>query len=153
MAIALALHILAAVIWVGGMVFAYQFLRPATAAMAPAQRLPLWRRTFQGFFPWVLASIAVLLVSGYWMAFALFGGFAALPIYVNLMQGIGWLMILIFLHVYFVPYRRLGRLIDAGDLPLAGRQLNQIRILVGVNTVLGILVVLIAAGGHAMTMA
>ena len=43
MAIAIALHLLAAVIWVGGMFFAYMALRPAAASLLePPLRLPLW---------------------------------------------------------------------------------------------------------------
>ena len=148
MGIALALHVLAAVTWVGGMMFAYLFLRPATGPMAPAERLPLWRRTFARFFPWVFVCIVTLLATGYWMVFAVFGGFANVGMYVHLMQGLGWLMMLIFLHVYFAPYRRLCKAVDAGDMATAGKALGQIRKLVGINTVLGMLVVIIAAGGR-----
>ena len=41
MIVGLFLHILAAVIWVGGMFFAHQMLRPAAGKLDPAQRLPL----------------------------------------------------------------------------------------------------------------
>jgi len=40
------------------------------------QRLQLMRVTFQKFFPWVWVAILLLLVSGYWMMFTTFGGFA-----------------------------------------------------------------------------
>src|SRR4029078_12758895 len=75
MTMLIALHALAAVIWVGGMFFAYMVLRPASGPLDPASRLALWHRVFSRFFPWVWASIAVLLVSGYWMLFVHFGGF------------------------------------------------------------------------------
>ena len=53
MVVALALHILAAVAWVGGMLFAHQMLRPAARALEPGTRLPLWHRVFSRFFPLV----------------------------------------------------------------------------------------------------
>jgi len=47
------LHVLASVIWVGGMFFAHQCLRPAAiATLDPPQRLALWRAVFGRFFPW-----------------------------------------------------------------------------------------------------
>ena len=52
--IALSLHILGAVIWVGGMFTIYVCMRPALASLSqPADRLTLIRVTFQKFFPWV----------------------------------------------------------------------------------------------------
>jgi uncharacterized membrane protein len=47
----LAIHLLAAVFWVGGMAFAYTVLRPAAGPLDPAVRLPLWRRVFARFLP------------------------------------------------------------------------------------------------------
>ncbi len=46
----LALHVLAVVIWVGGMFFAYNALRPAAAeVLEPPNRLKLWVATFVDF--------------------------------------------------------------------------------------------------------
>ena len=76
MPLLIALHVLAAVVWVGGMFFAYMVLRPSAGPLDPPARLALWQRVFGRFFPWVWASIAVLLISGYTMLFVHFGGFA-----------------------------------------------------------------------------
>lgn len=147
-ALAIALHVLAAIAWVGGMVFAHQFQRPAAARLDPAQRLPLWRATFARFFPVVWVSIAVLLVTGYWMIFGTYGGFANTGVHVHIMHLTGWVMMLLFFHVYFAPYRRLCRALDAGDLPGAGAQLNQIRRIVGINMVLGLATAAIGSSGR-----
>ena len=50
-AFALALHVLGAVVWVGGMFAAYMCLRPAAGPLDPPVRLKLWRAFFQKFFP------------------------------------------------------------------------------------------------------
>ena len=55
--LALTLHILGAVVWVGGMFAAYVCLRPAAGALEPPQRLTLWRGFFAKFFPWVWVSV------------------------------------------------------------------------------------------------
>lgn len=148
MIVALAAHALAAVIWVGGMFFAYTALRPAAGALPPAERLPLWRRSFARFFRWVWIAIAVLLVTGYWIVFVEWGGFAAAGIHVHIMQGLGILMMLLFLHLWFAPYKRLQRALDAGDLPAAAGQLDRIRRIVAINLALGLIVVAVAVTGR-----
>lgn len=149
MALALALHLISAVIWVGGMFFAHQMLRPVAASqLEPPQRLMLWVGVFKRFFPAVFVTIATLLASGYWMVLSFFGGFDAVGMYVHLMIWIGYLMMLIFLHVFFAPFRRLKQAVAAEDWPAGSKSLAQIRILVGINTIIGVLVIAIASGGR-----
>lgn len=147
MALALGLHQLAALVWVGGMFFAYLVLRPAAGPLPGPERLQLWRRVFERFLPMVWASVAALLISGYGLIPAM-GGFAGVGLHVHLMQGTGILMMLIFLHLYFAPWRRLCRALDRGDNEAAGGALGQIRILVAVNLALGLLTVLIGSTGR-----
>src|SRR5713101_5118261 len=95
-ALAIALHTLGAVVWVGGMFAIYVCLRPALGTLEPPQRMRLMRVTFQKFFPWVWTAILGLLVAGYWMVFTVFGGFAGAGLYIDMMQMIGWVMIALF---------------------------------------------------------
>ena len=149
MGFATLLHVISAVIWVGGMFFAYMVLRPVAAGqLEPPARLTLWAGVFDYFFPWVWSAILVLLATGFWMIFAVYGGMGGVGLYVHAMLGLGLLMVLIFLHVYFAPYRRLKRAVAAQDWPSGGKQLAQIRLLVGVNTIIGLLTVAIASGGR-----
>ncbi len=148
MIIGLVVHVLAATIWVGGMFFAYVVLRPATGEMEPAVRLGLWRDVFARFFPWVWASILALLVTGYGMLFFGFGGFAGVGLHVHLMQTNGLLMMALFLHLYFAPWRRFQRALDQGDRPGAARQLGQIRMIVAINLALGLITMAIGASGR-----
>jgi len=147
--ISIALHVISVVVWVGGMIFAHQFLRPVAAKLLePPQRLPLWVGVFSRFFPIVWVAIILLPLTGYLMMFRMWGGFAGAPIYVHIMNGIGTLMILIFLHVFFAPFRRLKKAVAAQTWPEAGKSLNQIRTLVGLNMSLGLIVIIVAAGGR-----
>lgn len=147
MPIAITLHLLAAVVWVGGMFFAYMVLRPAAGKLEPPQRLPLWSRVFARFFPWVWATVLILPATGYWIVLANFDGFGNVGLYIHLMHGIGIVMILIFLYVFFVPYSRLKSYSEAGDFPEAGKNLAQIRRLVGTNLILGLITIILASGG------
>jgi uncharacterized membrane protein len=148
MPVGIALHTLAAVVWVGGMFFAYLILRPSAGALEPAIRLPLWQRVFSRFFPWVWLSIAVLLASGFSMIVMGLGGFGAVGTYVHAMTALGIVMMAIYAHLYFAPWKRFRRGVAAGDWPGAAKELGQIRRIVAVNLTLGLLTVLIGASGR-----
>ena len=146
--ISLILHALSAVVWVGGMFFAHQVLRPAAATLEPGPRLALWSRVLGRFFAWVFAAVILLLLTGYTMVFAVLGGFAKIGLHIQLMQGIGILMVLLFLHLYFAPWRRFRAAVARQDWAEGGRQLGQIRTIVTVNLVLGLIVVAIGSSGR-----
>jgi uncharacterized membrane protein len=149
MGIALFLHILAAVIWVGGMFFAHVVLRPVVAVqLEPPVRLTLWVGVFKRFFPLVFAAIATLLVTGYWMVLSFYGGFDAVGLHVHIMVWTGYVMMLIFLHLFFAPFKRLQRAVAAEDWAAGGKSLAQIRSLVGVNLLIGLAIIAIASGGR-----
>ena len=145
----IALHLLSAVVWVGGMYFAYMCLRPVAAMqLEPPQRLQLWVGVFNKFFPFVWLAIIFLPLTGYLMMFSIWGGFKHAPLYVHLMNGLGTAMILIYLHVFFAPFKRLKEAVTTQNWQEGGRRLNQIRQLVGINTTLGLIVVAIASAGR-----
>ena len=144
----LAMHLLAAAFWVGGMAFAYTVLRPAAGPLDPALRLPLWRRVFARFLPWVGVSIVVLLVSGFAMLFLMFGSDANAPPYVHIMAATGIIMTLLYGHLFFAPWRRFRAAVDRGALPEAAKSLNQIRIIVGINLLLGVLTLIVGGTGR-----
>jgi uncharacterized membrane protein len=147
-ALLIAIHVLAVVVWVGGMFFAYMVLRPSAGPLESEARLLLWHRVFSRFFPWVWSSIVHLLASGYGMMFRYFGGFAGAPLYIHVMQGIGILMMLLFLHLFFAPWRRFGDAVQRKDAPEAGKHLSQIRRVVAANLVLGLLTIVVGASGR-----
>jgi len=144
MSIAIALHVLAIVVWVGGMFFAHQVMRPAAVTtLEPPLRLQLWVAGFKRFFPWVWLCIAVVLITGFWMFFQ----FPKPPLFMHIMLGLGIIMMLIFFHVFFAPYNKLKQAVAQENWKVGGAALNQIRMLVGINTVIGIITILVATVG------
>jgi uncharacterized membrane protein len=139
----LLLHILSAVIWVGGMFFAHQMVRPSVGPLDPPVRLALWRRIFARFFSWVWAAIILLLASGFAMQ-----GLGVDGLHVQIMEGLGIIMMLAFGHLYFSPWQRFRRAVDSADFPAASVQLNQIRRIVEFNLALGLIVVVVGATGR-----
>ena len=71
--------------------------------------------------------------------FSHFGGFAGSGMHIHLMHGMGLVMVMIYLHVYFAPYKRLKRQVAEGNFPEAAKNLNTIRKLVAINTTIGLL--------------
>jgi len=141
------LHFLAALIWVGGMFFAHQILRPAAVqVLEPPLRLQLWVSVFRRFFVWVWISIAVLLMSGFYLIY-MYGGFAVIGRHVHIMLVLGLVMMAIYGHVFFACYKKLNRYVAQQSWKEAGNVLGTIRKLVGVNLSLGIFTVCVAVIG------
>ena len=147
-ALLLIVHLLSAVIWVGGMFFAYVCLRPVAAVLLePNVRLPLWSAVFKRFFPWVWVSVLFLVLSGHAMI-ANFGGMAGVGKHVHIMLGLGYLMIGLYCHVYFALFGKLKRFVSAQSWAEAGATLNKMRLIIGINLVLGLAVIAVASGGR-----
>jgi uncharacterized membrane protein len=149
MSISIALHLMSVILWVGGMIFAHMILRPAAVqVLEPPLRLKLWVQVFKSFFLWVWIAIITLLASGYWMVFGVFDGFGNVGLHVHLMHGMGIVMILIFMHVFFVPYRKLRHAVIVENFQEGGAKLAQIRRLVGINILIGLAISVIASAGR-----
>jgi uncharacterized membrane protein len=128
----LALHLLAAVAWVGGIFFAYMALRPASMMLDAPLRLGLWAATFSRFFPWVWGFIVVLLVSGH-VLMSLWPATAGLMA----MAVIGWVMSLLFAYLYFSLFKSLKLAVSASDTPAAVKAMARIRPVMATNLALG----------------
>lgn len=147
MRIALWLHVLSTVIWVGGMFFAHVALRPALQAVPPPTRLPLIAATLATFFAWAGAAVATIILTGLFMIFAL-GGFGRIGAHVHLMTLIGLVMAAIFAYIVTVPFPRLRAAVAAGSWESAAGPVRTIRRLVAINLVLGLVTVTVAILGH-----
>lgn len=151
MTVSLFLHVLAVVVWVGGMFFAYMALRPVAASvLEPPQRLTLWAGVFGKFFPWVWASVVLILLTGLHMLMKLGG--AGAPHYIWTMLALGLAMMAIFAHVFFAPYGRLRRAVAQQDWKTGGAALGQIRRLIGINLGLGMLTLAVVFFGRALAL-
>ncbi|MEC8622716.1 MAG: hypothetical protein VXY05_06310, partial [Pseudomonadota bacterium] len=73
---------------------------------------------------------------------------ANLPIPYHIMQLLGIVMILLFLHLWFAPYARFKKAVETEDIPTAGLQLNTIRIIVTINLYIGIVNSMIGSSGR-----
>ena len=142
----LLFHLVGVIVWIGGMFFAHFCLRPvATLQLPPPQRLPLLAAVLGRFFKAVALSIVAILVSGF--ASMISTGFAHAPLHWHVMSGLGLLMAAIFCVIYFLYFPRLKVGVAAQDWPVAGAAMNQIRLLVATNLLLGGVTVVVAILG------
>jgi len=147
LAILKTVHIIAVIVWVGGMFFAHLCLRPViTQLLDPLARTQLWVQVFARFFFWVWIAIGVLLITGIWIIH-LYGGMGVARQHIHLMLGVGVLMMMVFTHIFFAPYRRLRQAVAQQNVERAIHFLTQIRWLVTLNLTLGLITVVIAMIG------
>ena len=144
------LHVLATVLWVGGMMFAHFFLRPALAQLEPPQRLRLVHEVLRRFFAAVGVAALLTLGTGLWMIGRVAkqavqsGGTFAMPLDWTLMAVLGVLMVAIFGHIRFVLFKRFAVAVTALDWPAGGVALAKLRTWVAVNLALGVTVIVVA---------
>lgn len=149
------LHVLAIVTWVGGMFFVMLALRPAAQALEPPQRLTLMRDALGRFFRVVDVAAALTLVTGVWMIGRLArttvqaGGAFAMPAEWHLMTILGIAMVVVYLVIRFVPFRRLNHAVASGQWPQAADALARVRLLVHVNAGLALVIIVATVWGGA----
>jgi len=141
------IHLLAALVWVGGMFFAYAILRPAAVdVLQPPQRLALWNNVFHRFFNWVWPAVGLILVTGFYMVYQ-YGGVSHAPRYVHSMLALGLLMSVIYAYVFFACYVPFSLHVAGQRWPEAAALLARIRQLVAANLTLGVITVSVAVIG------
>ena len=141
-------HVLAIIVWIGGMAFAHFFLRPAVALLEAPIRLRLMHDVLGRFFQAVLVASLLTLASGVWMLgravkqVVQSGGSFEMPLAWTVMAVLGIAMVAIFMHIRFALYKKFGRAVVASEWGAAGAALAQIRTWVLINLAFGVLVLL-----------
>lgn len=139
------IHLLAVLIWVGGMFFAHLVLRPAAAeTLEPPQRLQLLDAVFRRFFNWVWGASGAILVTGLYVVY-LSGGIIHAARHVHIMLASGLAMMAIFGYLFFACYVPFSLHVAKRRWQEAEEMLGRIRRLVALNLVLGLLTVSVAA--------
>lgn len=143
------IHLLAVIIWIGGMFFTYMVLRPAAVeVLQPPERLRLWDNVFRRFFNWVWGAIGAILATGFYMIY-LYGGMAHVQFYNHIMLALGLTMTAVYCYVFFAYYVPFNLHVAKERWKEAGEIMGKIRKLVALNLTLGLLTVTEAAIGVA----
>lgn len=142
------LHLLAAILWVGGMAFAILVLRPALSVLEPPQRLALHAEVFRRFFLIVWHAMPIALLTGWLMLFGWHGGFAGAHWSVHLMNLTGLVMGTVFVVLWAGPYQAFRRALASGAAAEAAAAVNRVRLLITANLALGLLTSAVAGLGR-----
>jgi uncharacterized membrane protein len=146
-AILYAVHVMFAVLWVGGMAFAVVALRPSLEVLEPPQRLAVLEGALKRFFLVVWHAMPLVLLTGWLLLFGWHGGFRGAGWHVHVMHLAGLVMGVVFLAIWAGPWRAFRAALAAGDRPAAAAQAAKVRALVHLNLGLGTLTVLVASFG------
>ena len=138
------LHLIAGIVWMGGMTFMLFALRPAAIASMDAQpRAILMGQVWGRFYALVLVSIVALFATGTHLYTATFRatrlatGDGGVPLGWNIMLVLGITMMLIFGHIYFAGFKKYKRAVATGQWPLAAKAAGLIHTMTLVNFTLG----------------
>ena len=150
-----SVHLLAIIVWIGGMFFALACLRPALVMLEPAARVGVMTATLRRFFTVVGIAAALVLASGAGLiALARSGSLRSglafnMPLDWYVMAGLFFVMLAVFAHIRLRLFRRLEAAVAAGRWPDGAALLGNIRLEVMLNLVLGGFIVVVVAFGQA----
>ncbi|MEF3192290.1 MAG: hypothetical protein K6347_07090 [Campylobacterales bacterium] len=135
------LHLMAAVLWVGGMIVVRLYLHPVAMRVALKERLA-WQIPFLGrFFTGVSVAVFLLILTGVLMAVGMNIKETPLAPIVHLKYTI-WLVMALIFGVILTRYRRAKAAWEAGEVEETARQLAPIaKVLIPINLILGVIAI------------
>jgi uncharacterized membrane protein len=144
----LATHILAVIVWLGGMFFLTVVLGIGASVPDRSAALSSWERALSRFLPWGMLSLAIILATGVTLVFSVFGGYAHIPNIHRFNMVIGIPAIVLFVYLCVVPWRRLRRAAFAHDTATAEKTIGQAKMLLATILTLGLLAAFASAVGR-----
>jgi len=151
-----AIHLLAVIVWVGGMAFVLLCLRPAVRVLEPPARIALMHATMRRFLGAVGVAIAVIFVCGItmvaiaWSTATRAGLRFNMPLDWYAMFAVFFVMLALFVHIRTILFRRLDAAFREQRWGDGASVLGTIRWEVSANLILGAFVtVLVRLGGTA----
>jgi len=151
-----ACHLLAVIVWVGGMAFVLFCLRPAARVLEPPARIALMHAAIRRFLAVVAVAIAVIFVCGTamvaiaWSTASRAGLRFNMPLDWYVMFAVFFVMLAVFVHIRAALFPRLDAALREQRWADGATTLGTIRWEVSANLVLGVFVtVLVRLGGTA----
>jgi uncharacterized membrane protein len=147
-AVAIALHILAVIIWLGGLFLLSVVLQPSARPLDSATALPLWHRVLSRFLVWGWAGVVLILTTGVTMVFLEFGGFANIPNIHRANMVVGIPAIVLYGYLYFAPWQRFRRAVSSNEAMAAERSIRRVRFLMATILALGLVASVVSAAAR-----
>ncbi|MGZ8259516.1 MAG: CopD family protein [Caldimonas sp.] len=151
-----AFHLLAVIVWVGGMAFVLFCLRPAAHVLETTARVTLMHAAMRRFLAVVVVAVAVIFVSGgamvaiAWSTSARAGLALNMPLNWYTMIAVFFVMLAVFVHIRNVLFARLDAAVREKRWADGAAALAAMRWELSINLVLGAFVsVFVRLGGTA----
>jgi len=148
MTIAFPLHVLAVLVFVGGLFSAVIVSHPLARGLNTDAASVAWRQALSRVFTWAWVSLLLIVATGVVMVSLKFGGFSGVPPIHRANMAIGIPAMVLFGYTFFGPWQRYRRTIARGDLPAARWALSRVRVLMSVILGLGLLASVVSAVGR-----
>lgn len=148
MTLVLSIHTLATIIWLGGLFFICVVFALATRNMEQATLLSLWHRVLSRFFVWAWIGIGLILISGIAMVFLEFGGFSGIPAIHRANMLIGIPAILLYIYLYFFPWRRFRQALAINESHAAEVRIREARVIMSIIVTLGVIASVVSLAGR-----
>lgn len=148
MSLAITLHVLSVIIWIGGTFFFYYFMRPVLKDLDPSIKIQLMCKLYSRFFAVTWVAIFIILFSGFWIVFNEFEGFQNAHLHIHVMLTLGTFMILLFCFLYVVPFKHLKEDFVKNDIQAASRDIETIRKLLLTILILGFITTIVGTAGR-----
>jgi len=147
MAVALAVHILATTIFLGGLFLSRVVLKPGNRVPELRSEYGLWQGILARYFPWAWISVVLIIASGISMVFLKFGGPSGIPALHRANMVIGIPAILLFVYLLFGPWQRFRRS-GSKDWFDAEPTMRRVRLIMTVILTLGLISSAVSAAGR-----
>jgi uncharacterized membrane protein len=144
----MAVHILAVIIWLGGLFLLCVVLTPSVRNLDLTTAVPLWHGVLSRFLVWGWIGLALILATGIAMMLIEFGGFANIPNFHRANMAIGIPAIALYGYLYFAPWKRFRRAATSNDLTGAKGQIKQVQALMATVLALGLLASIVSVVAH-----
>ena len=148
MTIVFPLHILATIVFLGGLFFALVVFQPIARGLDLETASSLWHRMLSRFFAWAWISLLLILATGIGMVFLTFGGFSNVPMLHQVNRAIGIPAIALYGYLYFGPWRQYRRAMSRHDLIAAQKGITRIRVVMAIILTLGLVASVVSAAGR-----
>jgi uncharacterized membrane protein len=148
MIVALPVHIVAIIVWLGGLFLLTVVLGPTIRELAPTASISLWHRVLSRFFVWGSVGLVAIVASGIAIVQLRFGGFSGMPVIHRWNMVVGVPAIALYAYAQIVPWRACCRAIADDDWIVAGKNAAQIRTLLGIVLALGLIASVVSAAGR-----
>jgi uncharacterized membrane protein len=148
MTIVFPLHVLATIVFLGGLFFAVVVFPPIVVRLKTESASFLWQHLLNRLFVWAWVSMLVILGTGIGMVFLKFGGFSGVPLIHRQNMAVGIPAIILFGYAFFGPWGQYRRTIAHGDWTAATTELMRLRFVIAVSLGLGLVASAVSAVGR-----